>query len=181
MYCNKCGQEIDPNIGYCKSCEQNETFFSKSENVEQPSTQPQQTQTPNTQPVQPGDKKFGFKKALAATILGVIGNSVMSIAMGIAAGFVEQTALLDALELASFALIGIVLTSLFLIVGAVLEIIALVLGIKSIITFVQRKKSGYAKPIPTLILGIVGTASAAVSFIYGALALLMLLALVAFL
>jgi hypothetical protein len=183
MYCNKCGQEIDPNVGYCKSCEQNETFFETNENVGQTFEQPQQPNydAPQTPPVQPGDRKFGFKKALASTILGVLGYFVMAIAMGIGMGFAEQATLMEAFELEGFAVIGIVLTAFVLVIGAVLTVLSLVFGIKSIIAFVKRKREGYVKPIPTLILGIVGTASAATALLYGAVALLFLFLLFAFL
>ena len=184
MYCNKCGQEIDPNVGYCTNCEQNETFFSESVTPE-PKTTNNGTQ-PNVQtpkPEQPGDKKFGFGKALTATILGVIATVIMYLAMSVGLAFLEEADGLSPYEynIADYAMIGIVISMLFLVIADALAIVALILGIISIRTFIKRKKEGYAKPIPTLILGIVGTASAASTFAYGALTLIFVLGLAAYL
>ncbi|MBQ4269186.1 MAG: hypothetical protein IJB97_06005 [Clostridia bacterium] len=194
MYCRKCGQEIDPNVGYCKACEQNETFFSSKNETTTQAPNQTQNQAPNQAPVQPqaqpqaqgkipvdpGSRKFGFGKALASTILGVIAYVVMAVAMGIATGFVEQSALLSAYEVQELAVLGIIITLAVFIVGGIFAIISLILGIISIKTFFQRKKAGCVKPIPTLVLGIVGTATAASAFLYGALTLLILMALFAF-
>ena len=180
MYCNKCGQEIDPNVGHCTNCEQNETFFSEPAPTQTPNsgTQPN-AQTPK--PEQPGDKKFGFGKALTSTILGVIAYVVMSIATGIALGFLENVVEFDFSDAAYFATIGIVITMVFFVIAGALAIGSIILGIISIRTFIQRKKEGYVKPLPTLILGIIGTAAAAAAFAYGALTLFFVLGLVAYL
>ena len=188
MYCKKCGQEIDPNVGYCKDCEQNDMFFSsKNVNNGQPyqspnygaPQMPDPSQTPTAKPEQPGDWKFGFGKALAATILGAISYFIMAIALGVPMGIIEELELaaesgMAVSDLSAIAGLGAVVTLVFFVLALALAIPALILGIQSIRCFVRRKKEGYVKPIATLILGIVGTATAAFAFLFGALTLLLL-------
>ena len=86
MYCRKCGKQIDYDAETCKECQEMETFFSTPEIEPQFEVreQPQYAQQP-VQPL-PGNKKEGFGKALAATILGGIAIFIVAIALGMLTG-----------------------------------------------------------------------------------------------
>ena len=177
MYCKKCGKQLDYEGDICKDCEEAELYFGST--PEQPVEAPVTTET--VQPVviqQDGDRKFGFGKALASTIMGAIAYFVMCMAYGIPLGIIEV------LEEASYASggaeaasLGIAITMVFFLIGLGLCIPSLIMGISSIKCFFARKKAGYAKPVPTLVLGIIGVATSAMAILFALLALLLISAL----
>jgi hypothetical protein len=162
MYCNKCGKQIDSGV-MCTDCLISELATSMAKeapvkeqtqkNEEQPTTAPVYQPADNgfsyqtivEEPVltdtmpQPGNRMFGFGKALASTIVGFIGLiwGYVWLIMSIAEGLGEASLVL----------------AIFL---APMVAISIIFGIKSIKTFKARRAT-CAKPIPTLVLGIVGT------------------------
>ena len=136
MYCCKCGKEI-PAGNLCAQC-------AAMENLYHPPVKPQPIYT------NPADKMLGFGKALTATIMGVIGFIVSYI------GFF----------LVIWQNIGNTDSGTACIVISIpLAIIALILGISSIKVFSSRKNLR-PKPVATLVLGIVGVASSALTTIF---------------
>lgn len=114
----------------------------------------------NVNPVKPGSRKEGFGKALASTILGVIGFVFAMIAyFGCVVGAAEDWVLG----------VGI----MFMIFTCPLAIIGLVNGIRSIKVFSACKKEGKVKPIATLVLGINGVVYAALAILYVLLGIMM--------
>lgn len=105
---------------------------------------------PAATPEDPTNKMYGFGKALTATILGVIGFffSIFAFAFSLTG-------------------MGVIIAFVLFYPGAIaMSVIALVFGIKSIKSFASRSKQNCAKPVATLVLGIVGLAWAATSLIY---------------
>ena len=97
------------------------------------------------QPTTGNPRMNGFGKALASTILGIFSYIFCFVAIEVAA-----------FELAESAVV------LFL-MALGMAIPSLIMGIKSIKTFTSAPKQGLPRPIPTLVLGIVGLSSAAFS------------------
>ncbi len=114
----------------------------------------------NVNPVKPGSRKEGFGKALASTILGVIGFVFAMIAyFGFVVGAAEDS------------MLGLGIT--FMIFTCPFAIIALVNGIRSIKVFSACKKEGKVKPIATLVLGINGVVYAGLAILYVLLGIVM--------
>ncbi len=177
MYCNKCGKQIEKGT-VCNEClvaelvgteqtkedpvaqapvnaapmqdaapqavAQNEvkideagnfTFFNEYVNANVP-------ERTSTMP-EPNNRMYGFGKALTSTILSEIGFVFVYVAL---------------IATIAAPVGGLVLSLLSL----PLIIIPLVMGIASIKVF-KARRSTCVKPIPTLILGIVGTSTAAVT------------------
>ncbi len=181
MYCNKCGKQIDSGV-MCTDCLISELATSMAKetavkdqpekNNEEPvysvpaynavvENSPSQEQTASTENVyvstmpQPGNRMFGFGKALASTIVGFI---------GFIWGYVWLImSLVDDMGEASLILA---------ILLAPIVAISIAFGIKSIKTFMARK-STCVKPIPTLILGIVGTICGGLAAFFDLLLLLL--------
>ncbi len=159
-FCNKCGKQIESGI-ICPECaiaEYEKAQLNKISNVpmpEAPVCEPQapvcEPQTPVYEPVvthvpqpeipapvqhsdlrDPNNKKFGFTRALLSTIFGGVAFIISFISP-----FIEDA-------------IGFILILPLL-------VISIIFGIKSIVVFKKRKNLP-AKPIATLILGIVGLA-----------------------
>lgn len=136
MYCCKCGKEISSG-DLCDQC-------AAMQNAYQPPVKPQPIYT------NPADKMLGFGKALTATILGVIGFILSYV------GFL----------LVIWQSIGDVDSgAAFIVISIPLAIIALIFGISSIKVFSSRKNLR-PKPVATLVLGIVGVASSALTTIF---------------
>ena len=162
MYCNKCGKQIDSGL-MCTDCLISElaTSMAKETSVKEQTqkNEEQPTAAPVYQPVdngfaqqtiveepvltdtmpQPGNRMFGFGKALASAIVGSIGLiwGYLWLIMSSVTGMGEKSLVL----------------AIFL---APMVAISIAFGIKSIKTFKARRAT-CAKPIPTLVLGIVGT------------------------
>ena len=153
MYCNQCGKEIESG-DLCYECAQAVERQSSEEistvPAETESVAPAYTYTESDSAVyaysdhtslpDPQNRMFGFGKALASTILAWVGF-IFAYA-GLIAGIVEPSA-------------GLVLVFLAL----PLIIVPFVLGLSSIRLFKARSRT-CAKPIPTLVLGIVGVSTA---------------------
>ena len=174
FYCNKCGKQIESGI-ICPECaiaEYEKAQLNKISNVpmpeasvcepqapvcepQAPACEPQapvcEPQTPVYEPVvthvpqpeipapvqhsdlrDPNNKKFGFTRALLSTIFGGVAFIIM---------------------LFSFVLVAVE----GYILAMPLLVISIIFGIKSIVVFKKRKNLP-AKPVATLILGIVGLA-----------------------
>ena len=149
MYCNKCGKEIEQGT-LCPECA---APVQETPAQEQPQTPyvPVPTPAPTytysyTPPV--NGRMLGFGKALASTIMATVGFFFAYFGMIIV--IVEA-------ELGEFG--G---SMVMLMLGTPLIVLPLIFGISSIKTFNAIKTRG-VKLIPTLILGIVGLSTAAVS------------------
>lgn len=109
--------------------------------------------TPQSDPkpsLNPADTGFG--KALAATIIGVV---------GFVAAFISFE--FSVLSLAG-EMVGIAILATVCALG--LGVLALVLGVQSIRRFKELKAAGLGKPVATLVLGIVGVAVAAYALLF---------------
>ncbi len=173
MFCRKCGKQIDYDAEVCKECQETDEFFSGAASSTQ-GTESSNTDTASftvtdfEQPVQPvapaGNKKVGFGKALASTILAGIAYFLVLIALELIS---EALGLNYESEYYAYAtevvidsdmmIIALVLTA----IGIALSIPALIMGIQSMKCFFRQKREGKVKPIPTLVLGIVGLALSA--------------------
>ena len=175
MYCKKCGKQLDFDGDICKDCAENEAYFGSAQQSAPaqeaapavapatPAPAPAQTAQPIAQD---GDRKFGFGKALASTIMGAISNGMASIASGIPLGI--ELAIMElgyANGGAELALGGIAVTIIMALISIGLAIPALIMGIKSIKTFNERKNAGYVKPVATLVLGIIGVVCAGLALL----------------
>ncbi|MBO5286400.1 MAG: hypothetical protein J6B16_05840 [Clostridia bacterium] len=158
MYCKKCGQYTDNEDGLCASCKAQDDFGFEN------------TTTVNNEPVyteaqQSEDRRLGLKTGIISAIFGFISTVFSGIASGIVAALIE---------LGDFGMaipVGIVLS----IPAIVFGIIALIKGINCIKTFIRSCKAKKAKPIATLILGIVAIDFAASGLISTVLLFLLLL------
>ena len=163
MFCNKCGKEIENGV-VCDECLERERaeelrandpsasreFPTLDETLWQGAIY---TDTPapsdeNT------DRMLGFGKALASTIMSVIGYifGIVAYIFAVGGSTVTETDPEVALVMLVAAFV------LHLVFALPLAIIALVMGIKSIKLF---KRTVGKKPVATLILGIIGTYHAA--------------------
>ncbi len=174
MYCSNCGKFIDYKAKLCKECEAALNSAQVPPYADVPPYTPPNADTsgqgaysdqqgyypPTVDPYfyctepEPYNRMFGFGKALASTIMGVIGFVFVYIAL-IAASFGA----------------GFLMTA----VSLGVSIPALVFGIQSIKCFVRRKAT-CAKNIPTLVLGIYGVMQAGYALAGTSMALLILLA-----
>lgn len=137
-YCVRCGKKLEDDSGLCEDCrkqQQNQTTEIAHSEV----TVNQVTATEE----QPSGRMDGFGRALTSVILS---HACMAI---------------------SLVLFWVVTLKegfcLLLLLGSIApQIISLVFGIKSINVFKRNKREGNAKPVATLVLGIVGTIGGAV-------------------
>ena len=138
MYCNRCGKEIESG-NICDACAAAAYRASMAEKSAKENYAPLET---DAMP-DPQNRMYGFGKALVSTILSSVG--FIFAYMALAFCFIEpETGL--AMSFITLPLI----------------IIPIIFGIKSINLFKARKAS-CAKPIATLILGIVGLSTAAIA------------------
>ncbi len=150
-YCRKCGKEIEQDTGLCEDCRNRELIFEEYE--QEPVAIDEANKFETEQPAQSSGRMFGFGKALASAIVGVVSVAFAYIATALALLGEEGVA-------------GCAVCLTFSIVGA---IVSLTFGIISIKTFIQKKNEGEIKPIATLVCGIVGcamTATAGVWWLY---------------
>ena len=186
MYCRKCGKYIEYNAECCKDCEELNTYFDQKEPLTPFGGNGQYSNNPygnsynnsynnpygnpyNAQynaPRAEGNRKEGFGKALAATILSsiaffliIIAFSVISVALEeytYSYGYYNSDTYYDmvetALVLAFFSL--------------AMSIPSLIMGISSMKCFFREKNAGRVKPIPTLVLGIVSVALSGLTLLY---------------
>lgn len=187
MYCNRCGKQIESGV-MCTDCLISELATSMSKEtsnresektteqtyqdpvyqtpVYQPANDSFSQQTATEEPVftsvmpEPNNRMFGFGKALASTIVGFIG-----FIWGYVWFFMS---LLDGTGEVSLVLAVLL---------APMVAVSMAFGIKSIKTFMARKTT-CVKPIPTLILGIVGTACGSLAALFDLLLLIVSMTLV---
>ena len=117
--------------------------------------------------MQYGNRKEGFGKALAATILSNVGFVIAYIAfllMIIAADYAYDYEL--ASETAAPAL-------MFALVSIGMGIASIVLGKQSIGVFNEAKNANRVRPVATLILGIIGLATGILTVVMGGLCTLL--------
>lgn len=140
---------------------------------------PELTAEPKTQkPAEPpkvsqqqyaADKKKGFGKALAATIIGAIGYFIADLANALVELFSMGSSLNEVAQtpdvLSVIAVFCMVLAGVALIPG----VLAVVFGAQSIGVYRRAIKELKAKPVPTFVLGLIG-------LILGCLALLFVIA-----
>lgn len=174
MYCRKCGKQIDYDARVCKECEETEAFFGPDtpEKQQPPVQQKQPAQPINPYAPQPpyyyvpqqsmpqpmpmqGSNKKGFGVALTAVILGGVAEFLSAIAAELVATGYMVMALLA--------------------LGCAIP--ALILGIKSIKLFFSEKKAGNVKPIPTFVMGLIGTILSGSVLLSTSLSLLLIMAL----
>ncbi len=138
MYCNKCGKEIESGT-VCNECLAKETVTIDPDYI---------MESMNKMP-EPDNRMFGFGKALAATILSWV------------AFFVTYFALIFSMVAYE---IGNATGMVFLVLALPPLLISLAFSISSIKTFNARKAT-CAKPIATLVLGIIGLATTIFSLV----------------
>lgn len=148
MYCKRCGKEIRSGT-ICAGC--------AAEQFDQHQKIPEFTYAEGHYPYysepDPTKRMYGFGKALAGMILGMIGFFMSYIACIIA-------------DLGSDA------TGIIIIMTFPFIILPLMFGISSIKTFKRRSRARCAKPIPTLILGIASLSTIPGTVVYILLAFL---------
>ncbi len=162
MYCRKCGKEIDYDSPLCKECEEQEVFFSDATQVEpvEVKTEPEQIKAEPTL----GSRKEGFSIALASTILGSIAYIFSMVALGIASAAVDELTYGYGYSSVAETIAGVAIFFSLICLGAAIP--GLIMGIKSIRCFFTEKNEGRVKPIPTLILGIVGVAMSGLTMFF---------------
>ena len=170
MYCSRCGKEIDYDARFCVDCAKEIAYESalaqsrakeakaaKAEAVNEsvanqapayvvPVARP--AGSANSTPVSsdPNEAKFGLGKAIGSLVMSNV------------AVFLSYISIFAAIASPGFAM--------FLLFASLpLAIISLVQGIKSIKAFTSRSRAGYKKPVVTLVLGIIGLATAALALI----------------
>ena len=177
MYCRKCGKQINYDAPYCLECQEMEALFITPEE-EQAKQRAQEsaytaapTYHPAPQPLQ-GNRKEGFGKALASTILATVSYFLVFISLGVLGA-------LDSYSYYSYSynsdVIGVAYVFLLMSIGTAVP--ALIMGIQSMKCFFRQKREGKVKPVATLVLGIVGMATSACTLTMGMFTLLILLAL----
>lgn len=152
MYCNKCGKFIESG-NVCAECQAEEQTKANDYVISDTILTGAPTFVPQPDPT---NRMFGFGKALASTIMSYFGFIFVYVAL-----------------IASIADAEVAAVLYFL--ATPLVVIPLIFGIQSIKTFVRRKAT-CAKPVATLVLGIVGLATSAIAALIEAIGLLALLA-----
>ncbi len=165
MYCTRCGKQIDYDAIVCNECLEKEKLEKDSQiETEAPKAEQEYREVPRYQYNVPEEeaealsdtsnpRMFGFGKALTSTILGFVGWIVSYIALIVCAVAISED---DAIAA------GLVLNLL----ASGLSVPSLILGIKSVIGFKSRASRGAVKPIPSLILGIVGLSFSALALFF---------------
>ena len=143
-YCRKCGKQIETNEELCEDCRNEEIIFGDYNSCYD------YTKEENS------GRMNGFGKALASCILGSVALSVLSVILNLLVYVIESNQ-------RGSNLVGIVVLSFFM-MGAV--VISLIFGMNSIKTFKANIKEGKAKPIATLVCGIVGCVCSGMSILF---------------
>ena len=175
MYCEKCGKQLAD--GEVCDCDKATTPITE----ETPAAQETAFGTVYaTTAVQPqGDRKYGFKPALAATIISGVATFIIYIVVSFVLVFSSE--LLPELEAgATLNAEGVAIVMKTCVTCIVLSVFclgacvpSLILGIKSIKRFVEKKKAGEVKPVATLVLGIVSCSLCALTIILALCTVLM--------
>lgn len=196
MYCRNCGNPVADGDNFCTVCgaKQKETIGNEQQ-VQTASAEPftefqtesqqnvkqslhndnsawQQAATPvYTQPAPQTSRTMGLGKAITSAVLSMVAY-IMFI---IATAFVSELSLYDVIYMDLF-----VSTMIFLTFAIGLAIPALILGIQSVKLFNQEKNAGRKKPIPTLIVGIIGLANGGIILLAAGIIFITLLLIIPF-
>lgn len=172
-YCEKCKKEVEQHFNFCVYCG-NSTFLTQEQFDEinkKENEQVQEIKVENivfeSKPVQTEKINYrmvGFGKGLTSTILSFLSYFFVLFSLIFISIALEED--LDLLILGWF----------FFIVTLGLVIPGLVLGIKSINVSREATKNNKPKPIPTLVLGIVGVVFAGLTLFFALIAFILLLA-----
>ncbi len=182
MYCRKCGKFIDYEADICKECCAKESAIEEKEVATAESLNEVEERVVQNESVNQEqeiiitceqdnyvksenrintNKKLGFSKALTATILSVIANSMIGAAdifMQSGISWITGEQIVED-PVAMFWVASFVAGFLAMIALG-LAIPGLIMGIQSILLYVKTVKSGGVKPVVTLVLGIIGVAFA---------------------
>ncbi len=176
MYCRKCGKFIEYSGDFCKECLASADPYDDEEIVFTTDTQEVRVNvakpTCNAEPVYEGNvgtnnargnrnRKLGFGSALTSTILAVVAmvlselaNTILTWSVSYFDGtFTSADPVQDFWF--DFTIVCVIVVA---VIG--LSIPAIILGAKSIRTFVNAKRSGGVAPVITLVFGIIGLAMA---------------------
>lgn len=170
MYCKNCGKEIETGE-YCLDCKPEQVEQTAEQQVvanSEPKTYEFYGKTVEVKP----DTSVGRGGAIAATILGAIAYFFSMFAYGFAMGGVESLTEFGYSYVTEIASVIVAPCIVISIIALIMGVIALVKGIGSIKTFKSAEKG--AKPVATLILGIIGTVFAAMTLLFVLLTILML-------
>ena len=168
MYCRKCGKQINYDAPYCKECEETEKFFNAKKPISTPKDIPTITATPEQRSK---EKMMFFGKALASTIVGTIAFILGILALSYITMVYDAEMYISSYRLDDWTTSCI--TCSFLALGGAIP--GLILGISSVKCFCTAKKDGREKPIATLVCGLVGLVSSALTLIYISLSFFMLI------
>lgn len=172
MYCKKCGRFIAGNEELCEDCLHNELVFGE---VNKPQ-QPQQSQQATAPANRPRPRMLAFKPALAAVITGTLSYMLMLMAFivglptkKLVMGYegVHYTYVYSVMPEVTWVLFSLALP---------LCVVALVFGIRSLVTVVKAKKSGAPMAIAPLIISISAIVMAGLAVLFGFLTLIALAA-----
>lgn len=177
MYCRKCGKFIDGQEQLCDECLHNELVFGDGQKQQPDTVQPPQ---PSAQPIG-NPRMLAFKPSLAAVITGAIGYVFMLVAFILAVQFVagglgsltpsydyEMGTIVYPTSIRVTDLEAIKAVAwVFFALALPLSVVALVFGIRSLITVVRAKKQGARMAIAPLILSISAIVLAGLAAIFG--------------
>lgn len=158
MFCKNCGKQIEKGE-YCIDClkQPEEQVVVIDPAVEPKIVKVEAKEQPKI------SRKIGLKKALTATILGLVGYCIIIYMCQNVLALFDIVLFFDISEQAQEILMWISIVSG--IVSIIIGIISLSLGISSIKTFKKSKAQG-VKPVATLVLGITAIYLAVSSFVF---------------
>ena len=195
MYCRNCGNPVADGDNFCTVCGAKQNTTVQEPQVQTASAEPftefqaenrQNIQQPvhndnnayiqpapvYVQPAPQSSRTLGLGKAITSTVLSVAAYIAFVIGMI----FVGELSLYEVVYLDLF------INSLtFLLLAIGLAIPSVILGIQSVKLFIQEKNAGRKKPIPTLIVGIIGLANGAAILLGAGSFVLLLLPLISLL
>ena len=165
MYCRKCGKQINYDAPMCMECEEMEKLF----NTSKPVATPADMTVAKTPEQRSKERMMFFGKALASTIVGTI-----AFILGILAFSYISVAYESYISNYRWSdLISSCVTYAFFGLGGAIP--GLILGVSSVKCFCTAKKDGREKPVATLVCGLVGLVSSALTLIYVSLSFFMLI------
>ncbi len=160
MYCTRCGKQIDYDSLICKECQQELLKAS----VERETSSIEQPRTYST-----------VKPRLTGKVTDGIGNGIGSIIFGVVAVYLSYLAIVVAAiavaesyvnEFNAFAFLSLFINF----IAFCAEAVSVAFGVKAIKMFIDAKKQNRVKPVPTLVLGIVGISAIEVTLVFSFIA-----------
>ena len=175
MYCRICNREFDGEGNVCPKCRREGADIGSTQAQNEAGHTVVDGEVVDTYDGVPSTKA-GFKRALASTIMSTIDIVIAVLAYVFAVGAVTMKygSQFDS-DVRVLAVVFRCLGAFSVLLAIVLGIISLVMGIRSIKTFIAVKRTGAKKPVATLVLGIVGTASSGFALLYALIAFIMVL------